>query len=111
MATKKTHSADPILAEMVRRLIDAYGPDRIYLFGSRAREDASGDSDYDLMVVVQSSDLAFTARCQQAYLLLCGLQAAKDVIVLTREEFNRKRNVVASLPATVLREGKLLYAA
>jgi hypothetical protein len=44
-------------------------------------------------------------------LLLCGLRAGKDVIVLTRDEFNRKRHVVASLPATVLREGKLLYAA
>lgn len=28
---------DPVLAEMVRRLIEALRPDRIYLFGSRAR--------------------------------------------------------------------------
>ena len=102
---------DPILGEMVRRLVDAYDPDSIYLFGSRARDKARRASDYDLMVVVRSSELPFTARCQQAYLLLCGLRAGKDVIVLTRDEFNRKRNVVASLPATVLREGKLLYAA
>ena len=102
---------DPILVEMVRRLVDAYDPDSIYLFGSRARDEARHESDYDLMVVVRSSEMAFTARCQQAYLLLCGLRAGKDVIVLTRDEFNRKRNVVASLPATVLREGKLLYAA
>ena len=102
---------DPVLAEMVRRLIAAYAPDHIYLFGSRARDDASPESDYDLMVVVRSSELPFTARCQQAYLLLCGLRAAKYVIVLTRDEFDRKRTVVASLPASVLREGKLLYAA
>ncbi len=102
---------DPILTEMVQRLVTAYTPESIYLFGSRGRAEAGDDSDYDLVVVVKSSDLPFVARCQQAYLLLCGLNAAKDVIVLTRDEFNRKKGVVASLSATVLREGKLLYAA
>ena len=28
---------DPVLAEVVRRLVRAYDPERIYLFGSRAR--------------------------------------------------------------------------
>ena len=43
---------DPVLAEIVRRLLKAYEPQRIYLFGSKARGDAGPDSDYDLMVVV-----------------------------------------------------------
>jgi predicted nucleotidyltransferase len=30
---------DPVLDEIVRRLIEAYQPERIYLFGSRARGD------------------------------------------------------------------------
>ncbi len=111
MARANVAIEDPVLAEMVRRLVEAYGPDKIYLFGSRARDEATDDSDYDLMVVVRVSDLSFTARCQQAYLLLGGLRAAKDVIVLTRREFDGKRRVPASLPAAVLREGKLLYAA
>ncbi|NIS69053.1 MAG: nucleotidyltransferase domain-containing protein, partial [Proteobacteria bacterium] len=42
---------DQELAEIVRRLIAAYRPERIYLFGSKARGDSGGDSDYDLMVV------------------------------------------------------------
>jgi hypothetical protein len=42
----------PVLGEIVRRLIKAYEPDRIYLFGSTARGDSGPDSDYDLMVVV-----------------------------------------------------------
>jgi predicted nucleotidyltransferase len=37
---------------MVRRIVDAYHPLRIYLFGSKARGDAGPDSDYDLLVVV-----------------------------------------------------------
>jgi len=34
-----------------------------------------------------------------------------DILVMTREEFERRREVPASLPATVLREGRILYAA
>jgi hypothetical protein len=34
-----------------------------------------------------------------------------DVLVWTRGEFDALVSVVSSLPATVLREGRLLYAA
>jgi predicted nucleotidyltransferase len=45
-------AGDPVLAGVVRRLLEAYRPERIYLFGSVAREEAGPDSDYDLLVVV-----------------------------------------------------------
>jgi len=102
---------DPILKEMVRRLVDAFHPEAVYLYGSRATGEATEDSDYDLMVVVPHSELTFRDRWIRAFRLLCGLGVPKDVVVLTREEFERKQAVVCSLPATVAREGKLLYAA
>jgi len=37
------------LADIVERLVDAYTPERIYLFGSKARGDAGPDSDFDLL--------------------------------------------------------------
>lgn len=43
---------EPKLAEIVRRLVAAYQPERIYLFGSVARGDNGPDSDYDLLVIV-----------------------------------------------------------
>src|ERR1700675_2792395 len=43
---------DPTLIEITRRLVETYRPERIYLFGSRARGSAGSDSDYDLLVVV-----------------------------------------------------------
>jgi predicted nucleotidyltransferase len=46
-----TIQQDPMLAEIVRRLVEAYQPERIYLFGSLARGEGGPDSDYDLMVV------------------------------------------------------------
>ncbi|MBW1953738.1 MAG: nucleotidyltransferase domain-containing protein, partial [Deltaproteobacteria bacterium] len=55
MVDEKTIAADKILKEMVRRLVAAFQPERIYLYGSRARGEAGPDSDYDLMLVVSAS--------------------------------------------------------
>ena len=46
-----------------------------------------------------------------AYQALRGTGIAADVLVWTRGSFERRAHVVASLPVTVLREGKLLHAA
>ena len=46
---------DRVLNEVLRRVVAAYEPDRVYLFGSRARGEQGRDSDYDLMVVVPES--------------------------------------------------------
>ena len=102
---------NPILAEIVRRLVNAFHPECIYLFGSHARGDASQDSDYDLLMIVTTSSLPRYKREQEAFRTLCGVGASKDIIVMTQEEFDRKLSVVTSLPATVKREGNLLYAA
>lgn len=101
--------ADPVLAEAVQRLVDALRPEQIYLFGSRARGDHQPDSDYDLMVIVAESDMPPHHRAQLAHRALHGVRISKDLLVWTRAEFERYAPVVASLPATVLREGRLLY--
>jgi hypothetical protein len=102
---------DPLLDEAVRRLVDTLQPEQIYLFGSRARGDNQGDSDYDLMVIVHESDLPPHRRAQRAHHALRGIRAAADIIVSTPEEFDRFLSVPGSLAATVLREGRLLYDA
>ena len=104
-------AGNSVVGEMVRRLVAALSPERIYLFGSQARGEAGPDSDYDLLVVVRTSTLPRYRRDQAAFEALLGVGAAKDVLVLTHDEFERQRQVVCSLPATVEREGVLLYAA
>ena len=104
-------AVDGPLAEVVQRLAQALKPERIYLFGSRARGDAREGSDYDLMVIVAESDQPSYRRAQEAYKSLWGVGVSVDVLVWTRAEFERQVPVVASLPATVMREGRLVYAA
>ncbi len=98
-----------MLAEILRRLVTAYQPERIYLFGSKAREDAGPDSDYDLMVIVPDDASPERRRSRLAYETLWGTGAAADVLVWPKSKFDRRTRVVVSLPATVVREGKLLY--
>jgi hypothetical protein len=109
MAAGEPSEKDPVLLEIVERLKRHLDPERIYLFGSRARGESGADSDYDLPVIVGSSDLPRYKRNQEAFRLLRGIGASKDVIVLTRDEFGEKRQVASSLAATVEREGCILY--
>lgn len=101
---------DQPLAEMVRRLTDAYDPEKIYLFGSKARGDTGPDSDYDILLVVADEAPPEKRRSRLAYQALRGTRVAADILVWTMTEFDRRLHLTASLPAIVVREGKLLYA-
>lgn len=99
---------ESLLQEMVRRLVEAIDPDRIILFGSRARGDARPDSDVDLLVI-KDSDEPPHRRVIPAYRALGGLSVPKDIIWRTPdevEEWSGARNYVAT---RALREGRVLY--
>lgn len=100
---------DPVLAEIVSRIIAAYHPLRIYLFGSKAQGKDGPDSDYDLLTMVPDDAPQEKRRARLAYQVLRGTGVAADVLVWTEGAFWRRARVTASLPATVLREGKLIY--
>jgi predicted nucleotidyltransferase len=100
---------DPVLAEIVRRLVAELRPERIYLFGSRARGDAHPDSDYDMLVIVKERTGGGREMEQRAYGAMWGLRAPVEVVVMTADYFEWMLDAAASLPATVQREGRLLY--
>ncbi len=103
--------SDPVLAEIVRRLVAAYHLLRVYLFGAIARAEAGPDSDYDLLLVVPDDAAPALRSSRLAYDALRGTGAAADVLVCTRTYFEDRLHLQASLPATVVREGVLLHAA
>ncbi len=100
-----------MLAEVVRRLVQAYEPELVYLFGSKARGDHGPDSDYDLLLVVPDHAPPERTRSRLAYQVLRGTGTAADVLVCRRTYFDTRLHLRASLPATVVREGTLLHAA
>jgi uncharacterized protein len=99
------------LTGIIVRIVEALQPERIYAFGSRARADAEPDSDIDLMVIVPKSDRPRHQRAQLAYQSVGLHRFPTDILVWTRDEFEQKKANPANLPATILREGRELYAA
>jgi tRNA nucleotidyltransferase (CCA-adding enzyme) len=105
-------SKQEAIEEITRRLVEFYNPVRIYLFGSEARGDAGPDSDLDFLVVVPDDVSPEKLRTCGVYPFVSGTGYAKDIVALRKTDFEeRAAHVVASLPATVVREGRVLYDA
>jgi predicted nucleotidyltransferase len=99
------------IAEITRRLVEYYHPERIYLFGSNARCDGGPDSDLDFCVVLPD-DAPPSLYRPGVHRALWDLGTAVDVVRFPASEFDlRAAHVKASLPATISREGKMLYDA
>ena len=89
-------TSDPALARIIRRLVTAYEPEQIFLFGSRARGDAGPDSDYDLLLVVADHAPPERKRSKLAYRVLWGTGTAADVVFWTRSAFDSRVHLAAS---------------
>ncbi len=102
-------AADTALDQIVNRLVDAYHPERIYLFGSVARGDAGPDSDYDLIVLMPDNAPPELLQSRIGYRASRDVGVSRDVFVMRSTEFTRQLSLRASLPSTVVREGHLVY--
>lgn len=99
---------ETVLAEIVHRLVEAVDPDRIVLFGSRARGDSRPDSDLDLLIVKDSVEPRHR-RVIPAYRALRGLGVPKDIVWYTPEELTEWAGVVNHVVWRALNDGQVLY--
>ena len=99
---------DDIL-RVAKRIGDATNAERVILFGSHARGQASAHSDVDLMVIARS-DLPRFKRSRELYKLFRPHPFSMDLIVYTPEEIERGRRASCSFVSRVLQEGKTVYA-
>jgi predicted nucleotidyltransferase len=100
---------DSLLQTATQRLVAEFQPDQIWLFGSHAWGNPHDDSDVDLLVVVPHSDETPIHRSQRAHRCLRGLRMPKDVLVETRQEVDRVKELKTSLENTILSRGRRLY--
>lgn len=100
----------PLIGEIVRRVVAAASPQKVVLFGSRARGDHRPDSDIDLLII-QDSPLPRHRRSIPVYAALSELPLEVDteVVVYTPEEVREWSGASAAFVTTALREGKVLY--
>jgi predicted nucleotidyltransferase len=99
-----------LLQQMVAALCAAGQPERVILFGSRARGDARPDSDFDLLIV--QAEQPGNSRWQELRCLRQALRhfpIAKDLLLFRPAEFEYWRDSLNHIVGRSLRDGRLLY--
>lgn len=95
------------LDEIVKRVVEVADPERVILFGSRAREEERFDSDYDLLVI-KSGVKHRRALAQEIYRNLAGVGASVDVLVETPEHLESCKYAPGLVYAEAL-NGRTVY--
>ena len=104
--TKNTKSA---VKKIVERVVSRFSPEKIILFGSYAKGNAGPDSDLDLLIVMPLTG-SKRQKAVEIGVALHDIAIAKDVIVVTPEEFEWRKDVIGTIEWPAWREGKVLYA-
>jgi predicted nucleotidyltransferase len=107
MARKKPAVSTDI-RRMVRRIVQGFNPEKVILFGSRARGDGGPDSDVDLLVVMEVPG-SKREKAVEIGVALHDVDLAKDVIVVRPGEYAWRRKMIGTIERPADTEGKVLY--
>ena len=105
-------ASDALLRRMVRAIVEEVDPEQIILFGSRARGDATAESDFDSIVVEAGpfgDRRSRHAEEVRLYRALAGFDADADILVYCRDEVDYWRDSLNHVLGRALREGKVLH--
>ena len=96
------------IQKIVQIIIQSVDPDRIILFGSRARRDNKSQSDYDICVIKRG--IAHRRKlAMKLYRDLYGVGVAVDVIVETPEIFDKEKDNPFMIYHDIAKQGRILY--
>ena len=97
------------IEEATARLVTAYQPEAIYLFGSYAWGEPNKDSDVDFYVVLKNdAEMAWDAF-RIANRALKGISFPTDVLVNKHHSFEQRAEHPSSLEFKIKKEGVLLH--
>lgn len=103
---------DSLILEMVDTIVREADPDTVILFGSRARGNAGVDSDVDLLIVERepfSPQRSRRMETTRLYLALRKLAIPKDLLLYSRDEFERLKDSEHHIVGHAQREGRILH--
>jgi predicted nucleotidyltransferase len=95
--------------QTIKSTVGGFLPDaKVLLFGSRARGQATKDSDYDLLIVTNDTfaprvKMDWESKIRKA--LVYALKAPFDVILASTNEVEEKKNLTGHIVQYAIREG------
>jgi uncharacterized protein len=95
------------ITEGIKKTAHHYLPGaEVFLFGSHARNEASSESDYDILLITETSlspkeKLLFRTRIRKS-LLLIGILS--DILIQSKSEVNKKKKLPGHIVRKILKE-------
>jgi len=105
----KTEFTSELLEDIVSRLKDAIKPEKIYLFGSYASGQPNEDSDIDLLAIIPDTDKSLRDIAVKGRRSLWDIHFSFDLIVCTKFQFDRFRDVKNSIINEASYFGRIIY--
>lgn len=109
---RRTHPARPaktVPRELLDPIVEYFKPQRVILFGSRARGEATRDSDIDLLVIVNDDTPPEKMTWRARHEARRSYPRPADVFPMRAEIFERDRNIVNTLAAEADLDGVVVY--
>ena len=102
-------TAPLIPPELLDRVVAHFKPQRVILFGSTSRGEASPDSDIDLVVVLDDDTPPQAFSAKSVYQARSGYHGAVDILPCRASILAARARAKGSFADIVLREGVTVY--
>jgi uncharacterized protein len=96
------------IESITAQLVEKYKPEKIILFGSAAREDATPDSDMDFLIIKNDTPHKGRDRMIEVSRLI-DRNLPADFLVYRPDEFEKRLAMGDPFLEMVVAEGKVLY--
>ncbi len=100
----------PVIDQVVQKLITAYKPEKIFLYGSYAYGDPGEESDVDLLIVKKTNERPIDRRVKVRKLVSdLRKKTPFSPLVVTPGELSQRITIGDDFFLQITRKGKLLY--
>lgn len=99
---------DQKLQDIIKVIASKAKPEKIYLFGSRARNKHNKESDYDILVI-KDTKVSSYKRVLDIYKFFKQRNFSMDILVHTPKEIKYWADTPSSFIHHILQTGKLVY--
>lgn len=99
---------DTTLDKILKKILEIITPEKVILFGSRAKGSDEKDSDYDILIIKSGIENKREIS-RKIYRNLLGTNASVDIIIELPEIIEKYKDSVGYIYKNILQEGKIIY--